>query len=182
MTTSRAFVLAFFACCLVGASVSVAQNYKCDWSVNGIGGGDMAGSAYKCGATAGQTAAGLVTSSNYWALLGFWQPEGQVGVREQESRPSEARLVTRLNAPQPNPFRQSATISYSLSATTRASLQVHDLAGRVVRTLANSVQNPGRYSLRWNGRDNRGRLLSRGVYFVKLTAGTYQATRKMVVE
>jgi len=36
----------------------------------------MSSSAYKCGATAGQTAAGQITGANYWALIGFWQPEG----------------------------------------------------------------------------------------------------------
>ena len=49
---------------LGGLSLSYGQTYKCDWCVNGIGGGDMAGS-YKCGATVGQTAAGQITGANY---------------------------------------------------------------------------------------------------------------------
>jgi hypothetical protein len=91
-------VLAFFACCLVGASVSVAQNYKCDWSVNGIGGGDMTGS-HKCGSTVGQTAAGQIIGTSYWALIGFWQTEGQTGVREQAYSPNQGPLVTHLSTP-----------------------------------------------------------------------------------
>jgi len=49
------------AICILGilcGSVCLAQNYRCDWSVVGIAGGVMSSSTYKCGATAGQTAAG----------------------------------------------------------------------------------------------------------------------------
>ena len=51
------------AFCILGilcGSICLAQNYRCDWSVVGIAGGHMT-DAYKCGATAGQTAAGLIT-------------------------------------------------------------------------------------------------------------------------
>ncbi len=92
--------------CLVLAAAVVglaaAQNYKCDWSVNGIGGGGMTG-AYTCGATVGQTAAGQLTGTTYWALIGFWQPEGQEGVQDQTQSPGQGPLLTRLYAPQPNP-------------------------------------------------------------------------------
>jgi len=167
---------------VLGGCLCLAQNYKCDWSVVGIGGGDMAGSSYKCGATAGQTAAGLITGSNYWALIGFWQPEGQTGVREQAYSPSQGPLVTRLYSPFPTPFVRGVAIRYSLAAEGRVTLRVHDLAGRVVRTLANGVMRPGRYSLSWNGADDRGRELARGVYFCRFTAGDYRATEKLVLQ
>jgi hypothetical protein len=166
---------------LVGASVATAQNYKCDWSVNGIGGGEMTG-AYKCGSTAGQTAAGPITGSNYWALIGFWQTEGQTGVREQAYSPNQGPLVTRLYAPQPNPSRSRAAIRYSLAAEGRVLLRVHDLTGRVVRTLADGVMRPGRYNLSWSGTDDRGRELARGVYFCRFSTGEYRATEKLVMQ
>jgi hypothetical protein len=172
------------ACIVACAAVSViqAQSYRCDWSVNGIGGGEMAGSSYKCGATAGQTAAGQLTGTSYWALIGFWQPEGQTGVREQAYSPNQGPLVTRLYTPQPNPFRTHLAVRYSLATEGRTTLRVHDLTGRVVRTLANGVMRPGRYSARWNGTDDRGRELARGVYFCRLTAGDYRATEKLVLQ
>jgi len=34
----------------------------------------------------------------------------------------------------------------------------------------------------WNGRDDRGRSLAHGVYFVRLTAGDYRATEKLVLQ
>ncbi len=168
--------------CVLCGALCFAQTYKCDWSVVGIGGGDMTGTAYKCGATAGQTAAGFITGTNYWALIGFWLPEGQVGVRDEVHRPSDAPLVTRLYAPQPNPFRAALAIRYSLAAEGRVTLRVHDLTGRVVRMLADGVMRPGRYSLNWSGTDDRGRELARGVYFCRFTAGDYRATEKLVMQ
>lgn len=167
---------------LVGASVVAAQNHKCDWSVIGIGGGEMSSSAYKCGATAGQTAAGFITTANYWALIGFWQPEGQVGVREEAKWSSGQVIETRLYAPAPNPSRGRVAIRYSLAAEGRVTLRVHDLAGRVVQTLAEGVNRPGRYSLSWNGTDDRGRELARGIYFCRFTAGAYWTTEKLVLQ
>jgi len=171
------------AFCIIGilcGSIGLAQNYRCDWSVNGIAGGEMTG-AYKCGATAGQTAAGLITGSNYWALIGFWQTEGQTGVREAQWSSGQL-LKTRLYQPQPNPFRTHLAVRYSLCATGRASVRVCDLAGRVVRTLVNSEQQPGRYSVTWNGKDDRGRELARGVYFCRFSSGDYRATEKLVLQ
>ena len=172
------------ASCILGilcGSIGLAQNYRCDWSVVGIGGGGMIG-AYMCGATAGQTAVGPVTGPNYWALIGFWQTEGQTGVREEAQWSSGQVIKTRLYAPQPNPFRAHLSIRYSLAAEGRVTLRVHDLTGRVVRTLADGMMRPGRYNVNWSGNDDRGRELARGVYFCRFTAGDYRATEKLVLQ
>ena len=168
-------------CAILFCVALASAQYRCDWSVNGIGGGDMTSAAYKCGATAGQTATGFITGSNYWALIGYWQTEGQTGVREQAYSPSPGRLVTRLYAPQPNPFRGAASIRYTLAARTQSRLQVSDLTGRVVRTLVNSVQTPGRYLARWDGRDSRGCPLAHGIYFYSLSAGGRRFIQKVVL-
>jgi hypothetical protein len=167
--------------CVLCTSFGFAQSYRCDWSVVGIGGGEMTGSNYKCGSTVGQTAAGQLTGTSYWALIGFWQPEGQVGVREQAYSPSQP-FVTRLHAPKPNPSRAAAFLRYSLGASAHASLSIHDLTGRQIRVLVNSQQKPGTYGVTWNGRDQVGRRLANGVYFCRFTAGDYRATEKVVLQ
>jgi hypothetical protein len=166
---------------VLGVSLSLARNYRCNWSVNGIGGGEMTG-AYRCGSTAGQTAAGLITGSNYWALIGFWQTEGATGVREQAYSPNAGPLVTQLYSPFPTPFARGVAIRYSLAAGGRVTLRVHDLTGRVVRTLCASSMKRGAYSITWNGSDDRGRELARGVYFCRFAAGDYNATEKLVMQ
>ena len=168
--------------CVLCGSFAFALDCRCDWSVNGIGGGVMTSSTYGCGATAGQTAAGFITGPQYWAMIGFWNDSvwNGNGIHEQAYSPNQGPLVTRLCTPQPNPFRGLAAIRYTLAAQRWTTLRVNDLTGRVVRTLVNSVQRPGCYSFRWDGHDNSGRLLGNGVYFCRFCAGDYTATEKIV--
>ncbi|HTW90118.1 MAG TPA: FlgD immunoglobulin-like domain containing protein [bacterium] len=167
---------------LVLAAVTSAQTYKCSWCVNGIGGGDMAGTSYRCSATAGQTAAGQMTGTAYWALIGFWQTEQPTGIQEQSQPTNPGSFVTRLYAPQPNPARAHTSIRYTLDAQRQTSLQIHDLTGRVVRTLCASSMKRGSYSVTWGGTDDRGRSLANGIYFVRLVAGGYHSTEKLVLQ
>ena len=160
----------------------IAQDYKCDWSVNGIGGGEMNSGAYKCVATAGETAAGFIAGSSYWALIGYWLPEGQVGVREQAHWPSGQTLTTRLYSPFPTPFARSVAIRYTLTADGRVLLAVHDITGRVVRQLCASSVKRGAYGVTWNGTDDRGRLLANGIYFCRFAAGGCRQTEKLVLQ
>ena len=165
---------------LLAASVTLAQTYRCDWSVVGIGGGEMASTEYRCNVTAGQSAAGFVTSPDFWALIGYWLPEGQTG--EVVEWPSGRVLQTRLYAPIPNPARSHVAIRYSLAADGPVTLAVHDIAGRVVRQLLASSVRRGAYRAAWNGTDNHGRSVADGVYFLKLAAGDYRQTHKLVVQ
>ncbi len=168
--------------CLGALAVLQAQTYRCDWSVVGAGGGEMSSSAYRCGATAGQTAVGTMTGTGFQAFIGFWQIEEQVGVQEAARWSSGQMLRTRLHAPAPNPMRGSAAIRYTLDAERQVMLGVHDLTGRVVRTLCASRLKRGTYSVVWNGTDNRGRRLADGVYFLKFSAGDYRQTEKLVIQ
>jgi len=157
-----------------------SQPYRCDWSVVGIGGGEMASSEYRCVATAGQSVAGFMTSPDFWALIGYWLPERQSGV--QEAAPSRGALKTRLYAPLPNPARSHVAIRYSLAADGPVSLTVHDLTGRAVRTMCAATEKRGIHRVAWNGTDERGRLLADGVYFLKFTAGDFRQTEKLVLQ
>ncbi len=168
-------------CAILFCAALASAQYRCDWSVVGIGGGDMTSAAYKCGATAGQTATGFITGSNYWALIGFWQAGEQTGVREQMYSPIGS-FVTRLYSPFPTPAVRSVTIRYSLATEGPVTLRVHDLTGRLVRTLCASGMKRGTYSITWNGTDDRGGELAHGVYFCRLVAGDYRATEKLVLQ
>lgn len=72
----------------------------------------------------------------------------------------------------PNPFNPSTTIAYELTAPAMVGLTVHDVAGRVVRTLVGAAVEPaGRHEVVWRGRDDAGRAVAAGVYFGRLVAG-----------
>ena len=167
---------------LLMLAATAGAQYRCDWCVVGIGGGVMTSSAYRCGATAGQTAAGSITGTQCWAMIGFWNNSVRMdGIHEQAYSPSQGPLVTRLYAPQPNPSR-AAALHYTLAVAGNVALSVHDLTGRQVRVLVNSQQKPGRYSVTWDGCDHLGRSLANGVYFCRFAAGDYHATEKLVLQ
>ena len=172
------FTLAFLLGVVVAAT---AQNYRCDWSVVGSGGGEMSSTTYRCGSTAGQTATGFLAGTEFLAVVGFWQADYQVGIAEKQGQVFPKGLVTRLDAVAPNPFRDRTRVRYSLAAEGPVSIVVHDLAGRAVRTLVNGPQNAGRYTADWRGQDDAGRRLANGIYFCRFRAGDHREVRKLLL-
>jgi len=82
----------------------------------------------------------------------------------------------------PNPSAgHRVTIRYTLGAASSVSLEVHDLTGRVVRTLAGSTATPGEHSIVWDGRDDSGAEVNCGVYFCRLSASGQTASARIVV-
>ncbi len=75
-----------------------------------------------------------------------------------------AELKAKLRALKP----VTPTISYEIATATSAELAIYDVAGQHVRTFALGHQNPGNYSIVWDGRDDAGRELSDGLYFYRL--------------
>ncbi len=164
---------------VLGGSCVLAQTYKCDWAVVGQGGGDMNSSAYRCGATAGQTAAGQTASGSYLAFIGYWQSDLQVGMAEERSTPYALRYTLEAR---PNPFSGAVAIRYSLVSDGPVSLVVHDITGSIVREFTASSMKRGAHSFAWDGRDERGQRLANGVYFCRLVAGDDRQTEKLVLE
>ena len=86
-----------------------------------------------------------------------------------------------LSACRPNPFQNRTTISYQLPQAGNVSLCIYDVTGRTVKTLQAGFQKPGSYSAVWDGRDNKGRSVAKGVYFYRLDTPGFRAIRKAVV-
>jgi photosystem II stability/assembly factor-like uncharacterized protein len=76
----------------------------------------------------------------------------------------------------PNPFNPSTTISYQLRTQSRVTLKVFDVLGREIAPLANELNPPGRYTVRW---DASG--VPSGVYFYRLQAGSFVNTKKLIL-
>ncbi len=87
-----------------------------------------------------------------------------------------------LSAPQifmsayPNPFNGNNTITYHVESSSRVSILLFDLNGRLVKTLVNEVKPSGDYTLTWNTND-----LNNGIYFAKALQGDkVQQTLKLI--
>lgn len=80
----------------------------------------------------------------------------------------------------PNPMGYGSWIEYGLPKSSSVSLKIYDLAGRDIWASTNS-QKPGIYKVFWNGTDNNGQKVAKGVYFVCMNAGDFKATRKLTI-
>ena len=80
----------------------------------------------------------------------------------------------------PNPFNGTTTIDFSISAPAVVDLALYDPAGRLVRVLVRGRREAGKHVVTWNGRDDAGRGTASGVYFLRIRAGSFSATRKIV--
>ncbi len=86
-----------------------------------------------------------------------------------------------LHAASPNPFAGSARLSFSLPERADVELSVYSVDGRLVRTLVSGEAGPGVIELTWDGRDNGGRRVGNGLYFMRLTAADETRHGKLVM-
>jgi len=92
---------------------------------------------------------------------------------------------TKLGAIYPNPSRDAFTIDYEIAddeiKAGKVTIQVYDVLGKVVGNLVSSVQEPGSYSVSWNGRHANGNPVSRGIYYVRFNAGNVNEVKRIML-
>jgi hypothetical protein len=81
-----------------------------------------------------------------------------------------------LNQNYPNPFNPSTVINYQLPQAEHVTLKVYDVLGNEVATLVNAFQQAGVHNVKFANEQ-----LSSGIYFYKLQAGSFTATKKMML-
>jgi hypothetical protein len=80
----------------------------------------------------------------------------------------------------PNPFNPTTTIAYSIANDNDVELKIFDVSGALVKTLVKESKKANNYKVIWDGRNNSGNSVASGVYFYRLIAGDFRATKKMV--
>jgi hypothetical protein len=109
-----------------------------------------------------------VTYSSKRALVNF-----PVGVaEEQKALPDQFALMQNY----PNPFNPSTVFGYSVPIASDVRIVVYDVLGREVRVLLDERKSPGTYDIRL---DATG--MASGIYFSRMTAGSFVQTRRMVL-
>jgi hypothetical protein len=81
----------------------------------------------------------------------------------------------------PNPCVTSTEIRYEIAKPGRVRITVYNALGQVVRVLVDEQAEPGRHGAIWDGKSSSGGRISSGVYFYKMDAGGFSATKKMLV-
>ncbi len=85
----------------------------------------------------------------------------------------------------PNPFNPATNIQFTVGVSpgepTEVRVRIYNVRGQLVRTLVDEELVAGSYQIGWDGKDGRGQALASGIYFCRLTAGSGQGIRKMVL-
>jgi flagellar hook assembly protein FlgD len=81
-----------------------------------------------------------------------------------------------------NPMRHgTALIHFGIARREHVELMVYDVAGRTVRTLANREFAAGEHRLEWDGMDDSGTRVARGVYFYRLRTPSFIGQKKLAL-
>ncbi|MEI2810449.1 MAG: T9SS type A sorting domain-containing protein [Nocardioides sp.] len=81
----------------------------------------------------------------------------------------------------PNPFNPKTTIEFSLPSHTNLKLEIFDVLGRNVATLAEGTRKAGHYRLQWNGASRSGISVPSGIYFYRLATPEFVQTKRMLL-
>ncbi len=111
--------------------------------------------------------------NGYWTSDTLWVTVAKLtGIEEKEKIPLDYTLEDNY----PNPFNPTTIISYQLPVGSRVTLKVYDVLGRQIKSLVDERQDAGSHSITFDGTN-----LPSGVYFYRLQAGSYNATRKLML-
>jgi len=103
---------------------------------------------------------------------GFGNLGGPLGVGDNSTTP----IAYGLDQNYPNPFNPSTVITYAIPHQERVQIKVFDILGNEVATLVDGIATQGAHSVRWNASG-----VSSGVYFYRMTAGAFTATRRLLL-
>jgi hypothetical protein len=110
----------------------------------------------------------------YAQLIG---PDRPAGVEPPPTVPAR----TRLSGARPSPTRGPAEFLFELAQDADVSLDIVDVAGRVVRSLSHERMNSGSGTVRWDGRDSHGVNVSPGLYWLRGRAGGERFSSRVVM-
>jgi len=101
-----------------------------------------------------------------------------VKVRERDSYNSKAGLVLKI---EPNPMRNYTKIVYTVPSRSKITLNVYDVSGKVIKRLVNDWKDRGLWSINWDGRDDSGKRIASGVYFLRLEGTKFNLSQRLLL-
>jgi len=80
----------------------------------------------------------------------------------------------------PNPFNPFTTIEFRLKEDSKVTLEVFNVKGNIIRSLINNIKQSGWHRVKWDSRNQEGKIVPNGVYFYTITANDIAYTKKML--
>ena len=81
----------------------------------------------------------------------------------------------------PNPFNPGTIVKFKVPEKSPVQIVIYNIQGQRIRTLVNSVLDPGVFSVAWDGRSDSGEMVSSGLYIYRMQAGSFVSTQKMML-
>jgi hypothetical protein len=81
----------------------------------------------------------------------------------------------------PNPFNPNTVIHFKIQRASKIKLTVFNIRGQKIRQLMDEEVPSGQHEKAWDGKDDRGKSVSSGVYFSRLEAAGKTITHKMLL-
>ena len=81
----------------------------------------------------------------------------------------------------PNPFNPATEIEFAVPDPTVVRIRIFNIAGQLVRTVADGHYDIGSHHVKWDGKSNTGNSVSSGIYIYRMDAGNFSRTRKMLL-
>ncbi|MCA9753154.1 MAG: T9SS type A sorting domain-containing protein [Gemmatimonadetes bacterium] len=170
------------ACGVAAALVlpaALAPALEISWHSFDAGGGRSEAANLALFGTIGQPDAGTLGGGTYELRGGFLGSAGDAATDSPEDVPVIAPKAHGLGLAAPNPFVADTSLRFEIARPAHARLRVYDVSGRLVRTLVDERLEAGRHTANWDGRDESGRRVASGVFFVRMQAENFGAVRKI---
>jgi len=90
-------------------------------------------------------------------------------------------LTAFLGENYPNPFAEETFINYTIAREGNVRIEIIDLLGKRVKTLADRRMVPGHYTIKWNRMDEEGERVTEGIYLYRLRTDDRSYVRRMIV-
>ncbi len=162
---------------LSGFTYPGSKNPQIGFLSNETGVGDMALIGY----TEGNSDPLLMVNSRYVPVYDIMTVAKFFPVGGGPQSKTNEPIRVSIYAMSSNPLREQLKMAFNLLVTTKIRLQVFDILGRCIKVLADGEMDAGRYEVIWAGRDESGRIVADGVYFLKFSAGDYVHLKKIVL-
>jgi hypothetical protein len=120
--------------------------------------------------------------ADYWIVQLNYKKHGGTSEVAAENTYSQNKLsAATLFSVYPNPFSNNTNISFTLSQSQKVCISIFNINGKLITTLADAQMEAGTHQLTWNARNENGSAVIAGTYLLKLQAGSYADTKKLVI-
>ena len=110
--------------------------------------------------------------------INYGDPSGNfISDVEEKTRAKDFTLFQNY----PNPFNSRTYIRFALSSRSQVKIEIFNILGQKIRTLIDENSGSGFREVSWDGKDDKGRQSSSGIYFYKIKTEKFSRSRKMLL-